>query len=171
MIVKRRENFTESEQEDLRWMLSYLPELATLRYFADRIYWLFDTPKDYHQASCRRAAIVRDPAFRAVPELVQAMEQLSAQKFPKIMAYLNNPVSQRVRTNNNVKRTNRMIRFWEKVRYKWRRRETLVRFVVLRLDDIWSHWVPIEAQETKSSKVLQRRKRQAPTGQESRQVA
>ena len=29
-------------------MLSYLPELATLRYFADRIYWLFDTPKDYH---------------------------------------------------------------------------------------------------------------------------
>lgn len=152
-------------------MLSYLPELATLRYFADRIYWLFDTPKDYHQASCRRAAIVRDPAFRAVPELVQAMEQLSAQKFPKIMAYLNNPVSQRVRTNNNVKRTNRMIRFWEKVRYKWRRRETLVRFVVLRLDDIWSHWVPIEAQETKSAKVLQRRKRQAPTGQESRQVA
>ena len=89
----------------------------------------------------------------------------------RLAAYLNNPVSQRVRTNNNVKRTNRMIRFWEKVRYKWRRRETLVRFVVLRLDDIWSHWVPIEAQETKSAKVLQRRKRQAPTGQESRQVA
>src|SRR5438309_835512 len=26
-------------------MLEYLPELATLRRFADRIYWLFDTPK------------------------------------------------------------------------------------------------------------------------------
>ena len=31
-------------------MLSYLPELATLRQFADRISWLFDTPKDYESA-------------------------------------------------------------------------------------------------------------------------
>jgi hypothetical protein len=171
LIVKRRENLTESEGDDLRQMLEYLPELATLRRFADRIYWLFDTPKDYHQASCRRAAIVRDPAFRAVPELVKAMEQLCEEKFPKIMAYLNNPVSQRVRTNNHVERTNRMVRFFEKVRYKWRRRKTLVRFVVLRLDDIWSHWVAIEARETKSPNVLGRRKTQTPTGQEPRRVA
>ena len=135
LIVKRRENLTESERDDLKRMLEYLPELATLRRFADRIYWLFDTPKDFHQASCRRAAIVRDPAFLAVPELVKAMEQLSDEKFPKMMAYLKNPISQRVRTNNHVERTNRMIRFWEKVRYKWRRRRTLVRFVVLKLDD------------------------------------
>ena len=53
LIVKRRENFTATERDDLRRMLEYLPELATLRQFADRIYWLFDTPKDYHQASCR----------------------------------------------------------------------------------------------------------------------
>jgi hypothetical protein len=171
LIVKRRENLTESESDDLRRMLSYLPELAILRHFANRIYWLFDTPKDYHQASCRRAAIVRDRAFRAVPELVKAMEQLSPEKFPKIMAYLNNPVSQRVRTNNHVERTNRMVRFWEKVRYKWRRRKTLVRFVVLRLDKIWSHWVASEAREPKSASVLPQRKTQNPTGQESRRVA
>jgi Transposase len=171
LIVKRRENLTESERADLLQMLEYLPELAILRRFADRIYWLFDTPKDYHQASCRRAVVVRDPAFRAVPELVKALEQLSEEKFPKIMAYLNNPVSQRVRTNNHVERTNRMIRFLEKVRYKWRRRKTLVRFVVLRLDDIWSHWVAIEARETKSPNVLGRRKTQTPTGQEPRRVA
>src|SRR5438105_3934486 len=60
LIVKRRENLTESERDDLQRMLEYLPELATLRRFADRIYWLFDTPKDVHQASCRRSAIVRD---------------------------------------------------------------------------------------------------------------
>ena len=53
------------------------------------------------------------------------------------MAYLANPVSRRVRTNNHVERTNRMFRFLEKVRYKWRRRRTLVRFVVLTLDNIW----------------------------------
>ena len=73
-------------------MLEYLPELATLRRFADRMYWLIDTPKDFHQASCRRAAIVRDPAFQAVPELVKAMEQLDEEKFAKLMAYLNNPI-------------------------------------------------------------------------------
>ena len=145
--------------------------MATLRDFADRIYWLFDTPKDYHQASCRRAVIVRDSAFQAVPELVKAMEQLSAEKFPKIMAYLNNPVSRRVRTNNHVERTNRMVRFWEKVRYKWRRRKTLVRFVILRLDEIWSEGVAREGREAESAGSLPQRKPQVPTGRESRRVA
>src|SRR3954466_6349298 len=65
LIVKRREKLTEAERDDLVRMLEYLPELATLRRFADRMSWLFDTPKDFHQASCRRSAIVRDPAFRA----------------------------------------------------------------------------------------------------------
>ena len=97
-----------------------------MRRFADRIYWLFDTPKDLHQASCRRAAIVRDSAFLSVPELVKAMEQVRDEKFPKLMAYLRNPVGRRVRTNNHVERTNRMFRLLEKVRYKWRERKTLV---------------------------------------------
>jgi transposase-like protein len=171
LIVTRPERLTESQRDDLRRMQEYLPELATLRRFAERIYWLFDTPKDYHQASCRRAVIVRDPAFLAVPELNKALEQLSDEKFPKIMAYLNNPVSRRVRTNNHVERTNRMVRCLEKVRYKWRRRKTLVRFVVLRLDDIWSHWVTPEARVAKSPRVGRRRKDQDPTEQEPRRVA
>jgi hypothetical protein len=137
LVVKRRENLTASERDDLTRMLEYLPGLATLRRFSDRIYWLFDAPKDTQQAGCRRAAIVRDAEFRAVPELVKAMEQLSEEKFPKLVAYLKNPVSRRVRTNNHVERTNRMFRFLEKVRYKWRARRTLVRFVVLTLDGIW----------------------------------
>jgi transposase-like protein len=137
LIVKRRENLTEKERDDLVRMLEYLPELATLRRFADRIYWLFDTPKDFHQASCRRAALVRDATFQAVPELVKALKQLDEEKFPKLMAYLANPVSRRVRTNNHVERTNRMFRLLEKVRYKWRRRRMLVRFVVVTLDGIW----------------------------------
>jgi transposase-like protein len=101
-----------------------------------------DTPSHFDQAALRRRLIVRDPKFQAVPELVQAMKQLDEEKFVKLMAYLNNPVIQRVRTNNHVERTNRMIRFFEKVRYKWRRRKTLVRFLVLKLDEIWSRWTP-----------------------------
>src|SRR5512135_1620687 len=152
LIVKRREDLTEAERDDLTRMLEYLPELATLRRFADRIYWLFDAPKDFHQASCRRSVIVRDPTFRGVPELVKAMEQLDAEKFPKLMAYLNGPANRRVRTNNHVERTNRMFRFLEKVRYKWRRRRTLVRFVVLTLDGIWRERTIAQAKVTDRSK-------------------
>ena len=152
LIVKRRENLTELERDDLQRMLEYLPELTTLRRFADRIYWLFDTPKDLHQAGCRRAAVVRDSAFRVVPELVKAMEQIDGEKFPKLMAYLSNPVSRRVRTNNHVERTNRMFRFLEKVRYKWRRRRTLVRFVVLTLEGLWRDCITAQARETDRSK-------------------
>jgi hypothetical protein len=142
LIVKRRENFTAPDRADLITMLEYLPELAVLRRFADRLYWLFDSPKDFHQASCRHGALVREDAFQAVPELVKAMEKLEPAKFAKMMAYQRNPVSLRVRTNNHVERTNRLIRLLEKVRYKWRRRKTLVRFVVLLLDRSWRAWTP-----------------------------
>ena len=171
LIVKRQEDLTASERDDLQQMLEYLPELATLRRFADRIYWLFDTPKDFHQASCRRAALVRDPSFLAVPELVKALDQLNEEKFPKLMAYLNNPLSQRVRTNNHVERTNRMFRFFEKVRCKWRRRKTLVRFVVLKLDDLWGHWSPPEPKTTPKPKDVKRRKPKREDGLQPRRVA
>jgi len=171
LIVKRREALTEAERGDLTRMLEYLPALATLRRFADRVYWLFDTEKDFHQAGCRRAAIVRDPAFQAVPELLKAMEQFDVAKFPKLMAYLNGPASRRVRTNNHVERTNRLFRFLEKVRYKWRRRRTLVRFVVLKLDEVWSHWTPPRAAEFKSEGSNRRREPQPEAGQRSSRAA
>jgi hypothetical protein len=171
LIVKRSENLTESERDDLTRMLEHLPELATLRRFADRIYWLFDTPKDAQQAGCRRAMIVRDTAFQAVPELAKAMEQLNEEKFPKLMAYLKNPMSRRVRTNNHVERTNRMFRLLEKVRYKWRQRRMLVRFVVVTLDAIWRDWTPTEAKSAPHSKPDRQGTTQVYDGQRSRQVA
>ena len=145
LIVKRRENLSESEPGDLKLMLEYLPEWVILRRFADRIYWLFATPKDWHLASCR---------------------------FPKLMAFLNNPRCQRVRTNNHVERTNRMIRFLEKVRYKWRRRRTLVRFVVLTLDEIWKAWEPPKPKEaSRRPKASPRHKTQPQATQSSRRGA
>ena len=171
LVVKRRGNLTASERDDLSRMLSYLPELATLRRFADRIYWLFETPKDTHQAGCRRSAVVRDPAFRAVPELVKAMEQLGEEKFRKLIAYLKNPVRRRVRTNNHVERTNRMFRFLEKVRYKWRGRRTLVRFVVLTLDGMWKQWATAEAKRIGLPGTARCGKTQSHDRQQSSRVA
>jgi Transposase len=171
LVVKRREKLTAAERSDLTRMVEYLPELAALRRFADRVYWLFDTPKDFHQASCRRSAIVRDPAFRAVPELVKAMEQLDEEKFPKLMAYLDSPAARRVRTNNHVERTNRVFRFLEKVRYKWRRRRTLVRFVVLKLDEVWSQRSSLKAAKLQAEPSSGGRETQTGAARRSRPAA
>jgi hypothetical protein len=171
LITKRRENMTEVERGELERMLGYLPALARLRRFADRVYWVFDAPKDFHQASCRRSVLVRDSQFQAVPELVKAMNQLDEEKFPKLMAYLKNPISRRVRTNNHVERTNRMFRFLEKVRYKWRGRRTLVRFVVLRLDGIWREPRPADAKRTEVPNRARCGESQTQSGQQSSRVA
>jgi transposase-like protein len=62
------------------------------------------------------------------------MGMLTEEKFAKMIAFLAAPAGRRVRTNNHVERTNERLRFLEKVRYEWRRRRTLVRFVVLTSD-------------------------------------
>jgi hypothetical protein len=40
------------------------------------------------------------------------------------------------------------------VRYKWRRRRTLVRFVVLRMDGIWRAWTPDEMKKAEPPKPV-----------------
>ena len=134
LVVKRRDIFTDQERDDWATMLSYLPELATLRSFVDRVYGLFEEGQSPHRARCRRAALLRSAEFAAVPELTGAMGMLTEGKFAKMIAFLSSSAGHRVRTNNHVERTNRRLRFLEKVRYKWRRRRTLVRFVVLTLE-------------------------------------
>jgi hypothetical protein len=134
LIVKRRENLSDREKKDLATMLEYIPQLRVLRQFVDRVLRLFDPQQSEQQARCRRVALLREAAFTAVPELQQVMEMLSAEKFAKMVAFVHSPAAQRVRTNNHVERVNRQLRYLEKVRYKWRRRRTLVRFLVLALD-------------------------------------
>lgn len=99
-----------------------------------RIYRLFDPEQSPHQACCRRAALVKDSRYLADPDLAKALAMLSREKFDKMMAFLHSEKAKQVRTNNHVERTNRRLRYFEQVRYKWRRRRTVVRFVVLALD-------------------------------------
>ena len=119
-------------------MFAYLPALRGLRDFVLRVYRLFDPEQSPHQASCRRAALVRDAGYQADPDLAKALAMLTADKFAKMAAYLHRPAAERVRTNNHVERTNRRLRHFEKVRYKWRRRRTIVRFVILAVQR-WHH--------------------------------
>ena len=137
LIVKGRDNLSEQDRQDLATMLADLPELGTLRDFADALPRLFELDQSEHQAWCRWGALRRNAKYQAIPELQEALGLLEESKFGKMIAFLRSPVSRRVRTNNHVERCNRKLRYWEKVRYKWRRRRSLVRFLVLALDHWW----------------------------------
>ena len=103
-------------------LMSQVIERALSLYYAERRVW---PPKGKRLLADLRT---RDP------DLARAIAMLAPEKFDKMIAYVHSPASQRVRTNNHVERTNRRLRYFEKVRYKWRRRRTIVRFIVLALD-------------------------------------
>lgn len=137
LIVKRRDRMSQQEQADLGTALGYLPELKTLRAFVDRLQLLFEEGQSESLAWGRHAALRGHPRFQRVPELVEALGMLEPGKFAKMIAFLKSPACRRVRTNNHVERINRKLRHQEKVRYKWRKRRTTVRFIVLLLDRCW----------------------------------
>lgn len=137
LIVTREENLTAADRKRLRKIFEYLPGLRTLRTFVERMYRLFDPDQSEHQAHCRRAALVGNAMFQKVPELAKAIHMLRPQQFAKMIAFLKSAAAKRVRTNNHVERANRKLRYYEKVRYKWRRRRTIVRFLILALDRWW----------------------------------
>lgn len=134
LIVTRPEHLTGLDRRWLSQMFRYLPQLRMLREFVLRVYRLFDPEQSPHQARCRRAALVKTAEFLAHEDLAKALAMLDPEKFDKMIAYLHSPSGKQVRTNNHVERTNRRLRHFEKVRYKWRRRRTIVRFIVLALD-------------------------------------
>jgi hypothetical protein len=134
LIVTRPDGLTGHERRNLSRMFAALPELRLLREFVRAVYGLFDPKRSFRQAAGRWATLVNTPQFLADADLARALAMLSPEKFEKMIAYVHSPASQRVRTNNHVERTNRRLRYFEKVRYKWRRRRTIVRFVVLALD-------------------------------------
>jgi transposase-like protein len=141
LVVTGEERLDDRGRADLETMFQYLPGLRTLRAFAVKTQQLFDPVQSSRQAYCRRAALVRNERFAAVPELAAALKTLAGDKFDKMIAFLRSRASRRrrlpaVRTNNHVERTNRKLRLFEKSRYKWRRRRSIVRFVLLAID----HW-------------------------------
>jgi hypothetical protein len=150
LIVTRPENLNGRERNWLSQMYQALPALRTLRRFVLAVYRLFDPDQSSHQARCRRAALVKTPEFLADADLAEALAMLTPDKFGKMIAYLHSPAGQRVRTNNHVERVNRRLRYFEKVRYKWRRRRTIVRFIVLTLD----RWYRQEGQHRAKPKVV-----------------
>jgi hypothetical protein len=134
LIVKRTENLTKKDWKDLGQLFAYLPELRPLWYFCREVYLLFSTEQVIRLARRRRTLLLKKASYQEVPELAKAMGLLEGEKFDKMVAFLECAEGARVRTNNHVERTNRKLRFDEKVRYKFRSERSLDRFLRLRLD-------------------------------------
>jgi hypothetical protein len=162
LIVQRPENCNEAELRTLTEMLRVLPALSTLRYFVLQVYGLFNPELTPPQAHARRVQLLNSAMFQTDPDLARALAMLPLAKFRKMIAYLKSPVGQRLRTNNHVERTNRRLRYLEKVRYKWRRRRTIVRFVVLALDRWRQRQLLIQRQETAQASETPRPQRPQP---------
>jgi hypothetical protein len=166
LIVTRPENLNGRERRWLSQMFQFLPALRNLRQFVLAIHRLFDPDQSPHQARCRRAALVKNPEFLGDPDLAQALAMLTPDKFDKMIAYLHSPAGQRVRTNNHVERVNRRLRYFEKVRYKWRRRRTIVRFLVLAID----RWYRQEGQHRAKPKIVCKTRGKPPPSQDDHQL-
>jgi len=138
LIVKKTSNMDKQLWERLVQMFNYLPELRTLWHFAGEVRRLFDREARVQTLWQRRAALLREETYKQVAELVEAMKMLEAEKFTKAVAFVYSPAAEKVTTNNHVERANRQLRFREKVRYKWRKRKWVIRFVLLALDRWWS---------------------------------
>ena len=137
LVVKKTAKLTKAERKDLEQLLAYLPELRLLRSFSQDIYRLLEDSKTLRVARWRWTWLRYDPKYQEVGELVAALELLAEAKLTKAMAFVQQPRRRQVRTNNHVERMNRRLRFTEKVRYRWRKRKWVVRWVVLLLDIVW----------------------------------
>jgi hypothetical protein len=152
LIVKRAAKLTKAEWDDLAQLFQYLPGLRPVWYFSQDIYRLLNDSKALRVARWRYTLLRHDPKYQGVAELVEALDLLAGPKLAKAMAFVQQPAGGQVRTNNHVERLNRRLRFAEKVRYRWRKRKWVVRWVVLLLDVGWRQAIDATAADKKAPK-------------------
>ena len=133
LIVTKRKNVKAVDQSMLDELLSLSPTLGTLRAFVDDLHELFAIRRTKKQAMKIWRRMRRNKSYLKNEHLCKALAVLSKENMEKLLVYLDSESSVRskVRTNNHVERCNRVLRYLEKVRYKWRRRRTIVRHILL----------------------------------------
>jgi transposase-like protein len=161
LVVTALENMKDQDWDDWRRMVRYVPGLRELRCFALEVRTLLDPKISRRQAWIRFRQLQGNPKYQQDVDLRRALNKLRREKFGKVIQYLNWTHKTRIRTNNHVERMNRMIRLKEKVRYGWRKRRSIVRFIVLSLDRI--RQAKNQEPPTPKKRVQRRRKRKFAT--------
>ncbi len=137
LIVTKKSNLKSEDIATLHELLSLSPTLGSLRSFVEDLHELFTVRRSTNQAWRIWRRMRRNQAYLNNPHLSKALEILNKDNMMKLLTYLDRPTSLRskVRTNNHVERCNRVLRYLEKVRYKWRRRRTIVRHILLQFQN------------------------------------
>lgn len=131
LIVRKQEELSDQDKDDLALMFTIAPELELFRRFNGQFYRLFEKGISQQTARCRRTRLVNNPDYQANPFLARALKKLSRDRFEKMIVFLG---WENVEcTNNHVERNNRVFRMLQKTRYKRRRTHTLEKALELDL--------------------------------------
>jgi transposase-like protein len=131
LIVRKQEDFSEQDKQDLALMWTIAPELKVFRQFNQQFYRLFEKGLTKPCARSRRARMVSNPLYQANAFLSKALKKISKDKFDKRIVFLGWDNGQR--TNNHVERNNRVFRMMQKTRYKRRKPHTITKALELEL--------------------------------------
>ena len=139
LIVTKKSTMKPQDQQTLNELFHLSPTLRILRSFVDDLHELFTVRRSKNKAWQIWRRMRRNRSYLSHDHLRRALEVLNKANMIKLLQYLDSPHSCRskVRTNNHVERYNRVLRYLEKVRYKWRRRRTIVRHILLQ----FAHWM------------------------------
>jgi hypothetical protein len=138
LIVTDKSKIKAEDQSTLGELLGLSPTLGILRSFVEDMQELFELRRTKAKAWKIWRRMRRNRTYLSNEHLRKALQVLNKDNMVKLLIYLDSPFATRkkIRTNNHVERCNRVLRYLEKVRYKWRRRRTIVRHILLQFK-IW----------------------------------
>jgi hypothetical protein len=131
LIVRKQEDLSEQDKEDLALMFKIAPELKLFRQFNQQFYRLFERGISKPCARSRRKRLVNQASYQANAFLAKALKKISTDKFDNMIVFLGWENGER--TNNHVERNNRVFRMMQKTRYKRRKVHTLEKALELEL--------------------------------------
>lgn len=131
LIVRKEDDLSEQDREDLALLFQIAPELTLFRQFNRQFYRLFEKGITKQCARSRRTRMVNNPLYQANAFLAKALKKISKDKFDKMIVFLGWENGQR--TNNHVERNNRVFRMMQKTRYKRRTPHTIAKALELEL--------------------------------------
>ena len=131
LIVRKQEELSDQDKQDLELMFTIAPELKEFRQFNQQFYRLFEKDITKQCARNRRRRMINKPAYQANRFLARALKKLRKDKFEQMIVFL---AWENVdRTNNHVERHNRVFRMLQKTRYKRRKDHTIQKAIELDL--------------------------------------
>src|SRR5215467_10608725 len=131
LIVRKQEDLSEQDKQDLTLMLTIVPDLKLFRQFNQQFYRLFERDISKACAHSRRTRLVNHAPYQANAFLAKALKKLSKDKLNHMIVLLGWEDGER--TNNHVERNNRSFRMMQKTRYKRRKTHTMEKALELEL--------------------------------------